>query len=65
MILLDGIDLRLYDVDDLRKEIGVIFQDYMRYDLRVFENIGLGRVEALEDQAKDRTLAPRSPEPST
>src|SRR5262249_47572709 len=30
-ILLDGVDLREYDVDDLRREIGVIFQDYMRY----------------------------------
>ena len=32
-ILLDGVDLREYDVEDLRKEIGVIFQDYMRYDM--------------------------------
>ena len=31
-ILLDGVDLREYDVEDLRREIGVIFQDYMRYD---------------------------------
>jgi ATP-binding cassette, subfamily B, bacterial len=60
VILLDGIDLRLYDVDDLRKEIGVIFQDYMRYDLRVFENIGLGRVEALEDQPRIERSAKES-----
>jgi len=43
-ILLDGTDLREYDVEDLRREIGVIFQDYMRYDLLVRENIGFGKV---------------------
>jgi ATP-binding cassette subfamily B protein len=54
-ILLDGIDLREYDVEDLRREIGVIFQDYMRYDMSAGNNIGLGRVEALTDL--DRILA--------
>jgi ATP-binding cassette subfamily B protein len=48
-ILLDGVDLRDYDLDDLRKEIGVIFQDYMRYDMLVAENIGLSRLESLHD----------------
>jgi ATP-binding cassette subfamily B protein len=46
-ILLDGVDLRDYSVEDLRREIGVIFQDYMRYDMFVKENIGVGRVEEL------------------
>ena len=32
-ILLDGIDLREYNVEDLRREIGVIFQDYLRFDM--------------------------------
>jgi ATP-binding cassette subfamily B protein len=41
----DGTDLREYDVEELRREIGVIFQDYMRYDLLVRENIGFGKVE--------------------
>lgn len=49
-ILLDGVDLRDYEVDDLRREIGVIFQDYMRYDMTASDNIGVGRVEALEDR---------------
>jgi ATP-binding cassette subfamily B protein len=44
-ILLDGIDLRDYDVDDLHQEMGVIFQDFMRYEMTVRENIGVGRVE--------------------
>jgi ATP-binding cassette subfamily B protein len=48
-VLLDGIDLREYSVEDLRKEIGVIFQDYMRYEMRAKENIGFGRIESLAD----------------
>jgi ATP-binding cassette, subfamily B, bacterial len=47
-ILLDGVDLREYDVADLRREIGVIFQDYMRYDMSARDNIGVGRIEALD-----------------
>lgn len=49
-ILLDGVDLREYDPDELRGEIGVIFQDYMRYDMAAADNIGLGRVQALSSQ---------------
>jgi ATP-binding cassette subfamily B protein len=48
-ILLDGVDLREYDLDDLRREIGVIFQDYMRFDMLVRENIGVGRIESLSN----------------
>jgi ATP-binding cassette subfamily B protein len=44
-ILLDGVDLREYDLDDLHQEMGVIFQDFMRYEMTVRENIGVGRVE--------------------
>ncbi len=44
-ILLDGIDLREYDLDDLHQEMGVIFQDFMRYDMTVRDNIAVGRVE--------------------
>ncbi len=51
-ILLDGVDLRNYDVHDLRKEIGVIFQDYMRYDALTVENIGFGRIEKIDDDAR-------------
>jgi ATP-binding cassette subfamily B protein len=59
-ILLDGTDLREYDVDDLRREIGVIFQDYMRYDLLVRENIGFGKVEALDNQLLMESAAVKS-----
>ena len=44
-ILLDGIDLREYSIEDLHREIGVIFQDFMRYEMTVRENISVGHVE--------------------
>jgi ATP-binding cassette, subfamily B, bacterial len=44
-ILLDGVDLRDYELDDLHHEIGVIFQDFMRYEMTARENIAVGRVE--------------------
>ena len=59
-ILLDGTDLREYDVDDLRREIGVIFQDYMRFDMLVRENIGFGKIEALEDRERIESAAHKS-----
>jgi ATP-binding cassette subfamily B protein len=48
-ILLDGIDLRDYALDDLRRRIGVIFQDFVKYQLTVRENIGFGSVEHADD----------------
>jgi ATP-binding cassette, subfamily B, bacterial len=59
-ILLDRVDLREYDVDSLRGEIGVIFQDYMRYDMLVRENIGFGRIEELADQTRIESSARKS-----
>ncbi len=59
-ILLDGTDLRDYNVDGLRQEIGVIFQDYMRYDMLANENIGVGRIEHLGDEARIRGSAEKS-----
>jgi ATP-binding cassette subfamily B protein len=46
-ILLDGIDLREYDLRSVRRAIGVIFQDFVRYDLRFDENIGVGEIDAV------------------
>jgi ATP-binding cassette subfamily B protein len=48
-VLLDGIDLREYDVADVRRAIGVIFQDFVRYDMRFDENVGVGEVEEVRD----------------
>ena len=59
-ILLDGVDLREYDVEDLRKEIGVIFQDYMRYELLARENIGFGKIEDLADRSRIEMAAQKS-----
>ncbi|HLQ68811.1 MAG TPA: ABC transporter ATP-binding protein [Gemmatimonadales bacterium] len=59
-ILLDGVDLREYDLDSLRKNIGIIFQDFVRYDFILRENIGVSQVEALDDDARIREAARRS-----
>jgi len=59
-ILLDGVDLRDYDVDDLRQEIGVIFQDYMKYDMLAAENIGFGRIGELRNQERIAGSAEKS-----
>jgi ATP-binding cassette subfamily B protein len=48
-ILLDGIDLREYDLEDLYREIGVIFQDFMRYEMTARENIAVGKISELEN----------------
>ena len=48
-VLLDGTDLREYDLEDLYREIGVIFQDYMRYDMTARENIAVGRIEQINN----------------
>jgi ATP-binding cassette subfamily B protein len=48
-ILLDGRDLRDYDLESLRRNVGVIFQDFYRYDLRFDENIGVGEIEHVRD----------------
>jgi ATP-binding cassette subfamily B protein len=49
-ILLDGVDLRDYDLLGVRRAIGVIFQDFVRYDLRMDENIGVGEIEDVRDE---------------
>ena len=51
-ILLDGLDLREWDLNTLRRRIGVIFQDFVRYQLTVGENIGAGDVDHFNDQAR-------------
>src|SRR5277367_2712941 len=51
-ILLDGVDLREYKLEDLHHEIGVIFQDFMRFEMTARENIGVGRVDSEHSQAE-------------
>jgi ATP-binding cassette subfamily B protein len=59
-ILLDGVDLRDYDLVSLRRNIGVIFQDFVRYDFILKENIGVSEIERLEDDARIHEAARRS-----
>jgi ATP-binding cassette subfamily B protein len=56
-ILLDGLDLKEWDESTLRERIGVIFQDFARYQLMVGENIGAGDVRAFDDEARWRGAA--------
>ncbi|WP_442944529.1 ABC transporter ATP-binding protein [Nostoc sp.] len=56
-ILLDGLDLQEWDVDVLRRRIGVIFQNFVRYQFTVGENIGVGDVEHLENKTRWQTAA--------
>jgi len=44
-ILLDGVDLREYEIHSVRRAIGVIFQDFVKYDLRFDENVGVGEID--------------------
>jgi ATP-binding cassette, subfamily B, bacterial len=59
-ILLDGVDLREYDLEDLYREIGVIFQDFMRYEMTSRENIAVGRIEAIGNTALVEDAARKS-----
>ncbi|NJK31073.1 MAG: ABC transporter ATP-binding protein, partial [Deltaproteobacteria bacterium] len=56
-ILLDGLDLREWDPELLRRRVGVIFQDFARYQLLVGENIGAGDVEHFAEEPKWREAA--------
>jgi ATP-binding cassette subfamily B protein len=59
-LLADGQDIRLYGVDDWRRQIGVIFQDFNRYELTAAENIGFGAIELTNDRKKIRKAAGRA-----
>jgi ATP-binding cassette subfamily B protein len=50
-ILLDGIDLKEYDIGDLRMHIGVIFQDFLRYQMTFAQNIGVGNIQELTNRS--------------
>lgn len=59
-ILLDGVDLREYDLEDLYRETGVIFQDFMRYEMTARENIAVGKIADLEDLSALKNAAQKS-----
>jgi ATP-binding cassette subfamily B protein len=59
-ILLDGHDLREYDLNALRGNMGVIFQDFVRYNLSAGDNIAVGKIAARSDHARIERAARRS-----
>jgi len=59
-ITLDGIDLKEYDLLSLRHAIGVIFQDFVRYDMRFDENIGVGEIDSVRGELEKSNGTPHS-----
>ena len=59
-ILLDGHDLRDYDINDLRMQIGIIFQDYLRYQMTVAQNIAAGNIVEIENHNLIKSSAEQS-----
>lgn len=59
-ILLDGIDLKEYDLTELRLNTGVIFQDYLRYQMSLSQNIAVGNIRELENTALIQSAAEQS-----
>jgi ATP-binding cassette subfamily B protein len=59
-ILLDGHDLREYDLESLRGNVGVIFQDFVRYNLSAGDNIAVGKIAARNDTARIERAAKQS-----
>ena len=57
-ITLDGVDLKEYDLASLRRAIGVIFQDFVRYDMRFDENIGVGEIESVRTDLEKNNGTP-------
>lgn len=59
-ITLDGADLREFDPEELRRHIGVIFQDFVRYHMTAADNLAIGRIEARDDRPRLESAAERS-----
>lgn len=59
-ILLDGIDVREYDLTSLRNAIGIIFQDYIRFQMKASENIAIGNIGRREEQSLIEEAAQKS-----
>ncbi len=55
-----GVDLRDLDIDDLRRRMGAVFQDFVRYQLTAAENVGLGDPARVEDRRRIRLAAERA-----
>jgi ATP-binding cassette subfamily B protein len=56
-ILLDGKDLKSYDLDDLRHNLGIIFQDYIRYQMTFYQNIAVGNIKEIDNEQLVKSAA--------
>ena len=59
-ILVDGVDIRDISLGELRNQIGIIFQDYIRFQLKASENIAIGNIKALENDNRIKEAAQKS-----
>lgn len=59
-ILLDGMDLRAYDLNDLRHQVGIIFQDYVRFQMTASDNIAIGQISNIADKERIQGSAQKS-----
>lgn len=59
-ILLDGIDLRDYELNDLRHQVGIIFQDYVKFQMSASDNIAIGQISNISDKDRIQTSAHKS-----
>ena len=59
-ILLDGKDLREYELEGLRYNLGIIFQDYIRYQMTLYQNIAVGNIKELDNEALVKRAATES-----
>lgn len=59
-ILIDDLPIEKYDLEDLRKHVGIIFQDFVEYEMSVRENIGFGNLPMMDDEARIQDAAEQS-----
>ncbi|GAC1642354.1 MAG: ABC transporter ATP-binding protein [Ktedonobacteraceae bacterium] len=59
-ILVGGRNIKEYDLEELREQVGVIFQDYVRYNMKAGENIGMGRIAEIENKEMVASAAQKS-----
>jgi ATP-binding cassette subfamily B protein len=59
-IFIGGRNIKEYDLEELREQVGVIFQDYVRYNMKANENIGMGRIAEIENGPMISTAAQKS-----
>ncbi len=59
-ILLDGVDIKKYSLRDLREATGIIFQDYIRFQMKAAENIAIGKIDLKEDIPSIKNAATKS-----